>query len=169
MDRGAWRAKVHGVTKSQTQLKWLSTAQPSAYNIRSFPGSSVVKNPPTKAGDSDLIPGLGRCPGGGNGNPLQYSYLETGGLQSMGSQSWTGLKRVSTYKAQTKWLLLAYQNCSKLPLQLTCTHKGSFCSSIAGLSFLPYHEDAENTHTLVMGVSRGRATLENKWGRKWTP
>ena len=28
------------------------------------------------AGDSDLIPGLGRSSGGGNGNPLQYSCLE---------------------------------------------------------------------------------------------
>ena len=38
----------------------------------------VVKNPPANAGDirdSGLIPGLGRSPGGGNGNPFQYSYL----------------------------------------------------------------------------------------------
>ena len=41
--------------------------------------ASVVKNPPTNAGDIRdvaLIPGLERCPGGGHGNPLQYSYLE---------------------------------------------------------------------------------------------
>ena len=39
----------------------------------------VVKNPHANAGDSrdvSLIPGLGRSPGGGNGNPLQYSCLE---------------------------------------------------------------------------------------------
>ena len=42
---------------------------------RGFPGGSVVKNPPANAGDEDLIPGLGRSPGGGNGNPLQYSCL----------------------------------------------------------------------------------------------
>ena len=38
-----------------------------------------VKNPPANAGDigdMDLIPGLGRSPGGGNGNPLQYSCLK---------------------------------------------------------------------------------------------
>ena len=38
----------------------------------------VVKNPPANAGDirdSGFISGLGRSPGGGNGNPLQYSYL----------------------------------------------------------------------------------------------
>jgi len=39
---------------------------------------SVVKNPPAKAGDAGdigLIPELGRSPGEGNGNPLQYSFL----------------------------------------------------------------------------------------------
>ena len=38
-----------------------------------FPGGSVVKNPPANAGDTDLVLGLGRSSGGGNGNPLQYS------------------------------------------------------------------------------------------------
>ena len=42
---------------------------------RGFPGGVVVKNPPANAGDSDLIPGLGRSSGEGNGNPLQYSCL----------------------------------------------------------------------------------------------
>ena len=41
-----------------------------------FPGGSVVKNLPAKAGDVSLTPGLGRSPGGGNGNPLQCSCLE---------------------------------------------------------------------------------------------
>ena len=36
----------------------------------------MAKNPPAKAGDTGSIPGLERCPGGGNGNPLQYSCLE---------------------------------------------------------------------------------------------
>ena len=40
-----------------------------------FPGGSVVKNPPANAGDVGLIPGSGRSPGEGNGNPLQYSCL----------------------------------------------------------------------------------------------
>ena len=42
-----------------------------------FPGGSVIKNPPASAGDTrdmDSIPGSGRSPGGGNGNPLQYSF-----------------------------------------------------------------------------------------------
>ena len=45
------------------------------YMIHSFPGDSMVKNLPANAGDVGLIPGLGRSPGGGNGNPLQYSCL----------------------------------------------------------------------------------------------
>ena len=39
----------------------------------------MVKSPPAKAGDirdASSIPGSGRSPGGGHGNPLQYSYLE---------------------------------------------------------------------------------------------
>ena len=51
----------------------------------------MVKNLPTSAGDTGSVPGSGRSPREGNGNPLQYSYLrnpwteEPGGLQSMGS------------------------------------------------------------------------------------
>ena len=56
----------------------------------------MVKNPPVNAGDArDMgsIPGLGRSPGEGNGNPLEYPCLkkipwtdEPGGLQSIGPQ-----------------------------------------------------------------------------------
>ena len=41
-----------------------------------FSGDSVVKNLPANAGDVGLIPGSGRSPGEGNGNPPQYSCLE---------------------------------------------------------------------------------------------
>ena len=40
-----------------------------------FPGDSVVKNPSANAGNLGSISGSGRSPGGGNGNPLQYSCL----------------------------------------------------------------------------------------------
>ena len=45
----------------------------------SFPGSTMVKNLPANAGDARdmrLIPGFEGYPGVGNGNPLQYSFLE---------------------------------------------------------------------------------------------
>ena len=41
-----------------------------------FPGGSVVKYPPDNAGNVGLIPVSGRCPGEGNGYPLQYSCLD---------------------------------------------------------------------------------------------
>ena len=75
MDREAWRAAVHGVTKSQTLLSdWTELNW----------GGSVVKNLPANAGDTGLILGSGRPPGGGNGNPLQYSCLEN----PMGRVAW---------------------------------------------------------------------------------
>ena len=46
---------------------------------KGFPGGAVVKNPPANTGDSrdaSWIPGSGRSPGIGNGNPIQYSSLE---------------------------------------------------------------------------------------------
>ena len=43
------------------------------YHIKQF---TMVKNLPANAGDVGSIPGLGRYPGMGNGNPLQYSCLE---------------------------------------------------------------------------------------------
>ena len=41
-----------------------------------FSGGSLVKNPSANARDADSIPGWGRSPREGNGNPLQYSFLE---------------------------------------------------------------------------------------------
>ena len=40
-----------------------------------FSGGSVIKNLPANAGDVGLIPGLGKSPREGNGNPLQFSCL----------------------------------------------------------------------------------------------
>ena len=42
----------------------------------SFPGRSMVNNPLANAGDAGLITESERSPRGGNGNPLQYSFLE---------------------------------------------------------------------------------------------
>ena len=52
--------------------------------LRSVPGGIVVKNLFANAGDLGWIPGSGRSPGGGNGNPLQYCGLEN----SMGRKAW---------------------------------------------------------------------------------
>ena len=49
-----------------------------------FPGGSVGKETTCNAGNPGLIPGVGRFPGEGNGNPLQYFCLES----SMDRGSW---------------------------------------------------------------------------------
>ena len=62
--QGAW---AHGLLPPPTRSQRASQV------------ALVVKNPPANAGDigdANSIPGLGRFPGGGNGNPLQYSCLE---------------------------------------------------------------------------------------------
>ena len=46
------------------------------YIVYGFPGGSEDKASACNAGDPGSIPGLGRSPGEGNGNPLQYSCLE---------------------------------------------------------------------------------------------
>ena len=63
---------------------FFTTAPPGKHSIKTvytwgFPGGAMVKNLPAIAGDtadSGLISGLGRSPGEGNGNLLQYSWLE---------------------------------------------------------------------------------------------
>ena len=65
IDRGAWRAIVRGVAKSQT---WL--------NDFHFTGGTMVKKPPANAGDVGPVTGSERSPGLGNGNPLHYACLE---------------------------------------------------------------------------------------------
>jgi len=64
----------------------------------------VVKNPPANAGDVNMIPGSGRSPEGGDGNPLYHSSILSwripwtegpGGLSSIVLQSWIQLKQLS--------------------------------------------------------------------------
>ena len=71
MDRGAWWAAVHRVTQSWTRLKWLSM-------------QSHMQESACEPGEPSSVPGLGRSPGEGNGNPLQFSYLE----HSMDKGAW---------------------------------------------------------------------------------
>ena len=60
----------------------------------------MVKNLPANAvdiRDVGLIPGLGRSPGGGLGNPLQYSCLENPMAEELGGLQYIGLQRVGHY------------------------------------------------------------------------
>ena len=65
--------KSCGITRGKEQRKVTFT---HTYHVPGFPGGSVVKNLPANAGDTGGIPVLGRSPREGNGNLLQYSYLE---------------------------------------------------------------------------------------------
>ena len=65
-----------------------------------LPGDRVVKNPPAIAGDVDSVPGSGRSPGEGNGNPLQYSCLGN----PMDKGAWRAtVQRVRKSFIQTKY------------------------------------------------------------------
>ena len=125
MDGGAWWAAVHGVTKSRTRLSdftftfhffhWRRKWQPTPVFL---PGESQgwgslvgavygVTQSRTRLkwlssmGGLGLIPGLGRSPGSGHGNPLQYSCLENPqGQRNLASCSPWGHKESDT----TKWL-----------------------------------------------------------------
>ena len=65
--------------------------------ILGFPGGSEAKVSASNAGDLGSIPGLGRSPGEGNGNPLQYSCLEN---PMDGGAWWATVLRVA--KSQTR-------------------------------------------------------------------
>ena len=86
-----------------------------------FPGDSVVKNPLANAEVLGSVPGVGRSPGEGHGNPLQYPYLENpmdrgawwatahGVAKSwtqLSTMAWWGLCR-STARVQVLWLMPA--------------------------------------------------------------
>ena len=55
----------------------------SSLDVLGFSGGSVIKNPPVNTGDTSSIPGSGRSPGGGKGNPLQFACL--GNLMNRGA------------------------------------------------------------------------------------
>ena len=70
--------------KKCKKAKWLSEEalqiaekrREAKGKAKGFPGGSEVKASASNAGDRGWIPGSGRSPGEGNGNPLQYSCLE---------------------------------------------------------------------------------------------
>ena len=70
------RREVYLFGNTNKVITELKTFRSVSYRIEGFPGGSEVKASASNAGDPGLIPGLGRSPGEGNGNPLQYSCLE---------------------------------------------------------------------------------------------
>ena len=85
--------------------------------ILGFPGGSEVKASASNAGDLGSIPGSGRCPGEGNGNPLQCSCLEN---PMDGGAWWAPVHRVAKSRTRlsdfTSTLTLMY---SVIPEEFT--------------------------------------------------
>ena len=85
MDRRAWWATVHAVTKSQTRLKHahthIPTTDPLCAIYWGFSGGASGKELACQCRRRQRCgfnPGLGRSPGGGHGSPLQCSCLKNG-------------------------------------------------------------------------------------------
>ena len=81
----------------------------------------MVKNPPASAGDRrevGSIPGLGRSPGGGHGNPLQYSCLEN--LMDRGAW-WATVRRI-VKRTQLSNLALMWDSEQEIMLRARATN-----------------------------------------------
>ena len=102
--------------------------------LRAFQVVLMAKNRPTNAGDirdAGLIPGLGRSPGGGNGNPLQYSCLRN----PMDRRAWgNAVHRVAesdtteaTWRSQTHLAFWALRAWSSSLLGTNSTEVTWFC------------------------------------------
>ena len=109
--------------------------------LSGFPGSAVVKNLPANAGDTGSIPGSGRSPGEGYGNPLQCSCLEN---PTDGGACWaavygvaqgrTRLPRLSSSSSSTREYIYIFlsiyacsiaQSCPNLYSPIDCSLPGS--------------------------------------------
>ena len=90
-------------------------------NVHGFPCGSAGKESACNVGDLGLIPGLGRSPGGGHGNPLQYSCLENphgqrslAGYGPWGHKELDTTERLSTYiKQVNKYLFILFMGFSR--------------------------------------------------------
>ena len=91
---GRCRSPLLGLLNSKFGEKW-------AYLEQTIPRWLSGKEPVCNAGDLSLIPGLGRSPGEGNDNPLQYSCL--GNPMNRGTW-WSTIYGVAQSRTRLKWL-----------------------------------------------------------------
>ena len=117
----------------------------------------VVKNPPATARDLGSISGWGRSPGGGHGNPLQYSWLEN----PMGRRAWWATAQgVTKTQTQLKWLTMqAYMVMSVALHQISrsiCWMKSHVLNKtqhkIKVFSWMPCKEVTSNMRILILNV-----------------
>ena len=144
---------------SRFLMKWAISLFPQISCHAGFPDGSDSKESGCNAGDPGSIPGLGRSPEEGNGNPLQYSCLENpwteepGGLYSVGSQrvvhDWATeaffFFQPSCWSAFTGWgpsvaCFTAFIRCpswTTLPTELTCFQSESYSRYHGAIQPLP--------------------------------
>ena len=96
-----------------------------------FPGGSDSKESACNAGDTDLIPGLGRSPGVGNGNPLQYSCLEN----FMDNGAWWATAHGAT-ESQTWLKCFGTHTCRSLLSSAICIIEITFLTYFDCASFI---------------------------------
>ena len=116
----------------------------------SFPGEPSGKNPPASAGDvrdENSIPGSGRSPGGGHGNPLQYFCLEN----PMGRGVWQ-VQSMGIQRVRHDWSDLA------------CTHLHALSSPWC---FDPTHYVSRRTTYTFQPEDKRRAIRKLTTGLKW--
>ena len=109
----------------------------------------MVENPPANTGDTGSIPGLGGSPGGGNGNPLQYSCLENsvdGGAWGLKESDATECVCVHTHSclvyvweaqrlgAIASFTFVVLCVSSDIPMRRKCNYSGS---QAEGYKFFP--------------------------------
>ena len=125
----------------------------------SFLGGAVVKNPPANTGDArdmGLIPGSGRSPGGGNGNPIQYTCLEN----PMDRGAWWGAA-YGVAKSQT-WLSTIITHGSRRRMLLNIPKQRILPTA----NNSPVQKQQQKSIALKLrnSLKRPKATIWGKWG-----
>ena len=108
----------------------------------------MVKIPPANAGDvrdSDSIPGSRRPPGGGNGNPLEYSCLENPHGQSslVGYSPWGHKELGTTEQSTAQHVVVLFPVLKEMSILLSIVTVSIFIltNSIGGFPFLHVHSN----------------------------
>ena len=98
-----WGRTESETTEATSQQRLI--IYPKCLQSKGFPGGTVMKNPSASAGDAGSILGLGRSPGGGNGNPLQYSCLgKSHGQRSLAGYSAWDHQELDTLAWKIPWM-----------------------------------------------------------------
>ena len=122
-----------------------------------FPCSSVSKESDYNAGDLGSSPGLGRSPGKGNGNPLQYSCLENPKDRGAWQATVYGVARDMTEQLSTHWLDFPSGTSGKVPACQCRRHKRRGFDP--WVEKIPWRRKWQPTPLFLPGKSHGQRSL----------